>query len=198
MLRKKILLFALIGVFGLSLGYRLMHPYRQESVSQLRYTGDRPTPERKAKLETPGKKTEGPLGVLLPLFLDPPRPSPGVGRNLFSEAETRGREARITLPVVKEIAKPPIATPLEDTRVRVSQEIAQFKVFGFYRSKGETVIFLERENEILVVREGDRIDGKYLVKRIEKETMILRAEQLQEDFRIDLSELSEGSGREAL
>jgi hypothetical protein len=71
-------------------------------------------------------------------------------------------------------------------------------VFGFYRSKGETVIFLERENEILVVREGDRIDGKYLVKRIEKETMILRAEQLQEDFRIDLSELSEGSGREAL
>lgn len=188
MRRKKIILFALLGVFVLSLGYRIMNPYRQDKVAKLTHTGDKAVKAKRAKAESRGKKAEESGRVLLPLFMEPPRHSGQVGKNIFYEAAKRTEEPRVTMPIEKEAQKPPVPVPVIDPRAKVNEELSRFRVFGSYRSKGETVLFLERGNEILVVRQGDRINGKYLVKRIEDESIVLRAEHINEDVHIDLSE----------
>lgn len=193
MRRKKIILFALLGVFALSLGYRIMNPYRQEKVAQLTYTRDKAGKAKRARGPSPPvseekKAGEAVGGVLLALFQEPPRHSEKVNKNIFYDVEKTTQETRVTMPIEKEAQKPPVASPAEDPREKVNQELGRFRVFGSYRSGNDKVLFLERGNDILVVREGDRINGKYLVKRIEEESLVLRAEQINEDVHIDLSE----------
>jgi hypothetical protein len=60
-------------------------------------------------------------------------------------------------------------------------------VFGYYEGLGHMKLFVERGREILVISEGDKIDGKYLVKKIGNTQLTLRAENIGEDVHIDLS-----------
>jgi hypothetical protein len=69
----------------------------------------------------------------------------------------------------------------------VNRELGQMKVFGYYESLGHVKLFVERGREILVISEGDKIDGKYLVKEIGSTRVTLRAEHIGQDVHIDLS-----------
>ena len=54
---------------------------------------------------------------------------------------------------------------------------------------GERILFLERGKQILVIRKGDRIYGKYIVKEITQKELTLTALNINEDIHIDLSGL---------
>jgi len=164
--------------------YRLLNPYQQERVAHLTYSDG-------ASLASKGRETgaPSPAGIegeaWIDSLLNPPIHSAKVHKNIFqrqnpsvaAQAHPEGLVSDRSAAVVP--AEP-------DKRLQVQEELSRFKSFGYMQGQGEKILFLERGKDILLIREGDRIDGKYLVKSITEERLVLRAESIGEDVRIDL------------
>lgn len=192
--RKRKLLIALAAVFGAVLVYRAMHPFRQASVDRLTYTG---AAEASASPEDPGR-----LEVMLRLFVEPPPVSGAVIEPGFLKP-VPGLD--LTPPPAPPPAEPVPAAPPSDPEppppdpgAIVDRELGRFQVIGFFIQKGEAALFLQREKQVLVVREGDLIDGKYRVVDISAEKMTLRAIHLDELVHLDLTQYLNASERARL
>ncbi|MBL0732146.1 MAG: hypothetical protein JJW03_04750 [Desulfosarcina sp.] len=171
MFNKKRILITLIVLFAAVFSYRIMHPYRQKTVSQLSFTsavGYKKIKQNKSVHAA--KRTSDIPDVMLVFLSNPPEHSGKVYKNIFFK-ETAEKQAALPEP-----AAPQDNTPLE----KVNADLQQFKIFGSFKTLDDNAIFLERGREILVVRKGDKIDGKYLVKRISKQVVSLKAEQIND------------------
>ena len=186
--RKKIMLACLLIFFAVSLVYRLTHPFKQEKVSSLTYTGDNTSRHMvTVKIQAISENDNDAINFheALDRFLTPESFSGAVIENPFFKMKEppKPREETVIPKIAYEEQK-----EAEDPLVAVNRELGRFKVLGSYESDGEKAIFLGREKEMLVVRIGDRIDGKYLVQDITDESVILKAEFINETVHIDMSE----------
>jgi len=83
---------------------------------------------------------------------------------------------------------PAPAVPHRESLVqRVKKDLSRFTVFGTYTTGHERAVFFEKGKQILVVREGDRIEGKYKVEKITPQSIIVKAESINERVHIDMS-----------
>lgn len=189
--RKKIILIIALCIFAASLIYRITHPYRQERVAELTYTGQRlqiPKKDQAQQVKVSSHKEDL---VRLDLFFNPPVRSRKVSKNIFSDQKMIPKvseDTAMTEPI-EEIAEDntPVVT---DKRAQVENDLSQFKSFGYMEDNdGERILFLERGKQILVIRKGDRIYGKYIVKEITQKELTLTALNINEDIHIDLSGL---------
>ena len=170
-------------IFAMVFFYRLMNPFQQARVETLRYGG---TGAETA--ERPGGPER--LDVMLDLLRKPPTvtgdviaahflvPVPGVD---LTPPPPPPEPTPASPPPPEE---PP---PGPDPSAVVDQELGRFQVIGFFVRGGEAAIFLQREKQALVVREGNLIDGKYRVEEISPEKMTLRAVHLDEVVHLDLT-----------
>ncbi|MBW1929387.1 MAG: hypothetical protein JRH08_13700 [Deltaproteobacteria bacterium] len=181
--RKKVILFILLAIFAISVVYRVLHPYRQPRVSQLKY-GQRGKGQSRIKVKVRvTKKGTPPSSIDMDLFLHPPKHSAVIVRDPFFLTQ------RKAMPIPKPTAQasfksvaPPAVT--EDPKQRVTRELSQFRVFGSFENNDQIALFLERGNEILVIRQGDWIDGRYQVKKITPDSITIWAEEIGEDIHI--------------
>jgi hypothetical protein len=183
--KQKIVLAALLALLGLTIAWRILHPFRQERVASLTHNGKTVHKVRMTSGSPP------PLGESLPPSAEealPPQPRPEepmphtaeLRRDLFwspPAAPPGGSETMQT---------PPPAPP--DPMARVREELGRFRVFGAWEDSQGMAVFLERDKEILLVRKGDRIDGRYRVEAIAGERMTLMVEPEQEAIQIDLAD----------
>jgi hypothetical protein len=182
--RKKALLALCLCLLAISVTYRILNPFRQESVANLsfpRTASHAPNAGPKGGEEQPGVIDRD---VWVELFLHPPVHSGEVFKNVFQRQDE-------PVPLLgsagsAEGGPEPGPPPEADKRLQVQEELSRFRSFGFMRGKDEKVLFLERGKDILLIREGDRIDGKYLVKSITEKQLVIRAESIGEDVRIEL------------
>ncbi len=190
--RKRKLLIALAALFGAALVYRAMHPFRQAQVDQLTHTG---AAEPGALPEDPGR-----LEVMLRLFVEPPPVSGAViAPGFLKPVPGLDLAPPPPPPEPAPTAPPPEPEPSEpDPGAVVDRELGRFQVIGFFIQKGEAAIFLQREKQVLVVREGNLIDGKYRVEDISAEKMTLRAIHLGELVHLDLTQYLNASERARL
>ncbi|MFP4309460.1 MAG: hypothetical protein ACLFRG_08780 [Desulfococcaceae bacterium] len=191
MARKRKLLIALAALFVALLVYRAMHPFRQAQVDQLTYTG---AAEPGASSVDPGR-----LEVMLRLFVEPPPVSGAVIEPGFLKP-VPGLDLTPPPPPDPAPAAPPSdpASPPPDPGAIVDRELGRFQVIGFFIQKEEAALFLQREKQVLVVREGDLIDGKYRVVDISSQKMTLRAIHLDELVHLDLTQYLNASERARL
>ncbi len=184
MKRKKTILTVLIILFTITLAYRILHPFKQERVARLTYTGKQTSIKIKKKTTQPDLKgISAKQDIMLNLFLNPPRHSGNMHKNIFFKQKAILKEA-----VIRQESN----LAEEDEKghhAQVDQELNSFKVFGFYEKGDEKVIFFEKGKDILVVRKGDRINGKYLIEKITNQAVTLSTETIEEKIHIDLSEL---------
>jgi len=183
--RKKKILCALFVLLGLSLTYRLFHPYEQKEVSTLKYGN---VAHGRASQKIPKNRVDPNRlpNVKISFLENPAARSRDVLRNPFFEdepADTVKKPEPAPEPTEVEPARPAPPDPMET----VNRELGQMKVFGYYEGLGHVKLFVERGREILVISEGDKIDGKYLVKEIGSTRVTLRAEHIGQDVHIDLS-----------
>jgi hypothetical protein len=185
---KKKLLTVLLFLLAALVVYRLMNPFRQERVAQLTHTGKGGGESRKADSPTSSAAQLKDADFHLALLQHPPQHSgrvlnPGFwgpgDRSLFVESPPPE-----TAPDPDAATAPEVA--LLDPVLQVKQELSQFRIFGFFKSRGELALFMERGKEILIVRKGDRIDGVYLVEEITPQVLTIRAENIDEAVHIDL------------
>ncbi len=180
--RKELILGGLLLVLAASVTWRVGNPYVQESVGELKY---KPASPRVVKKITPGETGER-EGVYLSLFLNPPDHGGAVLNDPFYKKKRvlkkkeKPRPARRSAPA----DRPPRKV---DPLIGVREELQRFKVFGTYEGQGKKGVFLSRGKQLLIVRPGDRIDGKYLVEEITGSSIKLLVTALGETVYIDMS-----------
>ncbi|WP_124327304.1 hypothetical protein [Desulfonema ishimotonii] len=205
--RKKIILATLATVFALALIYRVLHPFRQERVEQLTYTKETGKPAAHADIGKKGTddtefRVRGDLlaapplhsaKVLAPDFF---RPIPGV--KLEKTPPLPPPSPSRDLPDADEEAAKPPPEPAENPYAVVDRELGKFQVIGLYAQGDELSVFLQREKQVLIVRKGDRLDGKYQVEKITAESITLRADHINDTVHIDLEQFLTPFERERL
>jgi hypothetical protein len=183
--RNKKILYALVILLSLSITYRIFHPFQQKEVNTLKYSDGaqgRTIRKTAAAQVNPNRPPE----VKWSLLENPAARSRDVVRNPFSE-EVQANAVTRSDPEPERAEAKPTRPAAPDPMETVNRELGQMKVFGYYESLGLMKLFVERGREILVISEGDKIDGKYLVKEIGSTRVTLRAEHIGQDVHIDLS-----------
>jgi hypothetical protein len=95
--------------------------------------------------------------------LPPPPPPPPPPKKVVEE-EPEDFENESPLPVIVE------PTPLQ-------REMARFTFLGFMKKDNRKTIFLSNDKEIFVVKQGDRIAGKYEVTSLTEEVLTISSIQ---------------------
>lgn len=190
--KKKNLLALLLLVFAIALIYRVTHPYKQPKVDALKYSGsgsERPAVKSSGKdAGSSGSTVEESL-VKLEMFLNPPVHNRDKKRDLFSGQmgmEPSGATSKGTNGIVQSSGADTARTVSEN---RVEDDLSSFRSFGYMERNGERILFIEKGKQIMLVRKGDRIEGKYLVKEITKNELTLTVIPGNESVHIDLSGL---------
>ncbi len=184
--KKKTILVVLVALFVVSVVYRYRHPFQQQRVSQLKYAPAREKTAARsgARVQRSMQKMPGyPRLANLDLFLHPPRHSGAVIRNPFFENEGRKEE----LPSGPPPRPVPVARKpkeVEDPVQVATRELSRFRVFGSFESDGQIVLFIERGRDILVVRKGDWIDGRFQVKEITPNSITIWAKEIKQDINV--------------
>ena len=188
--RNKIILAVLVGVFVISVIYRYRHPFEQPRVSRLRYApgvkadgADKQT----SRIKSRGGDMKYPKLANMDLFLHPPRHSGAVIRNPFYAKTTREKKSA-AMPNPSPAKVPVTARQEEDPVQKAMRELSKFRVFGSFRGDGKTILFIERGRDILVVRKGDWIDGRFQLKDITPESITIWARDIGQDINIALDE----------
>ncbi len=182
----------LLVVLCASVIYRISHPYQQQTVAKLKYAG------RTEEGSTPGHSINKNAGsmvedkeILMDLIVNPPRHSDKTVRDLFSMPEAAVAEVRADATGAEIQHAPSENGPVEalDPAARINGDIQQFHIFGLYEKGGEKLIFLEKGKDVLTVREGDLLEGKYRIERITDHEIVFKAEDLSGSVSVDINGL---------
>jgi hypothetical protein len=68
------------------------------------------------------------------------------------------------------------------------EEVGRFTFLGFLQKENRKVIFLSRDNEIILVRKGDKIAGKYEVASITEQALTINLMGSSEQIVVPLLE----------
>lgn len=162
-----------------------MNPFKQEKVTVLKYTGSHGQKTAQKSIPTKAKNKSSSSYVMLDLFTNPPKHSDKVIKNIFFKKKSAEKKTLIDSKHKMETKVSTVEDPVE----KIKKDLSKFRIFGSHESGDKIVLFLERGKQILVIRKGDRIDGKYLVEKITKQLVTLSADNIDEELHIDLGEL---------
>ena len=180
--KKQKLLAGLLIVLAVMLTYRMARPFRQPTVAKLTYgrtnkivspaaeTGDHHAPGRPTKVKT--DLLAPPPRLDATVFRDPfQRPLPPIAERALNPAD--------------EETEPPETSPDE----RAREVLQRFKTFGSFGQGGRTSLFLQRGKQVLIINEGDRIDGQYKIDAIDGPSVLVSTPETETPFRFEFEEL---------
>ncbi len=182
--KKKILLIILSICFIVTLIFRLIHPFKQQTVSELTYT----TKKNYSGKTIPSDKE---LFLLFDLLenkkIKIKKDEAGLIKDIFCDNKDEKKNQSKDKPVIIETKKPIIKKP--DIKELIKNEFRNYQFFGFLIENGNITIFIDRNKDILTVRSGDIIDGKYKVISITEDFIQIKPIDIDENIIIDISNL---------
>jgi len=184
--QQKLLLGASIAVIVLVNGYRL-----------LTAEGPRTAPlvyNRGAVASSPvrqGAQVRGSAADPLRIFLErSAEPYPGVVRDIFRMQNPVVRPKTMPAPPVVVTTPPPpegpVKTAEEIAADLVRADLAKFRYLGYVIEK-DTTVFLSKESELFIVKNGDRIGPSYKVKEANKDYVVILDPVTHVEGRVSLS-----------
>lgn len=183
--RQRLVFFILLAVLAVSLVYSYFRMPRQQTVGQLKHA---PVDARSAKV-SPRVVPPVDEGRKLRLDLMECRQGrfAGFRRNIFSPIfHAEGKVAAVPVlpppvpppptpsvpPVSKLPAPPTVAAPPEPPPV--VRDMARFTFLGYLKKDNKKTIFLSKDKEILLVRQGDKLAGKYEATSVTDTALTIR------------------------
>lgn len=183
--KRKLILSVLICLLALSLIYRLTHTYKQPKVSTLTYTKEKAKPgDNKVVRKDAATSAKEPI-IKLDRLLNPPAHSRDVKKDIFSEQAVHEKISAETAIETRPVSE----SPAENAENQIKDDLSTFKSFGYAERGGQKTLFIEKGKQIILVRKGDRIEGKYIVKDITQKELTLQVIANNEIVHIDLSQL---------
>lgn len=185
-LGSKKLLIILIIVWTILIIYRIA-AYKEPGRAPLKYIkGQAVIMHEEIKERGDDKKGESRLRK--DLLYKKPEASFQIARNIFAPLYTPP-------PLVKKPITPPlppkpeikVPTPEEIAIEKSKAELKKFKYLGFLNKGGINEAFLSKDNELVSVKKGEIIRGRYLVKEITPNTVIIQDNETQIEEVVSLS-----------
>ncbi|SNB45281.1 hypothetical protein [Geobacter sp. DSM 9736] len=187
--RQKLILAILVVLLILSLVYSFWRMPRQQaadtkkgapSVAPAQRRPIKPAAGAQSAAAAPQKRDDRKLH--LDLLDSAPPAFAGFRRNIFQpifreEAKVAPSPPpappvrRLPVPPPPPISPPPPAPPAAAEPTPVQREMARFTFLGFLKKDNRKTIFLSSNNEIFLVKKGDKIAGKYEVSNITDEAL---------------------------
>lgn len=93
----------------------------------------------------------------------------GVKTSIFSPLVMITPPLKVVEPPKKELPTLPPPDPYES----YNKDLKTYQVFGFTQSGDEVTIFLSKGNTILTLKKGSQFDGKYFIKDIKNNEVIV-------------------------
>lgn len=180
--RQRLILATLLVLLGLSFVYSYFRTPRQQTVTP---TSSKKSSTARAVKAAPTRKPVDETRVRLDLLECGKDRFAGFRRNIFRPIfhdETKIPPAPPVLPrpippplpprPMPPPSPPPVAAPEPPPVVR---DMARFTFLGFLKKDNRKTIFLAKDKEIILVRQGDKIAGKYEAVNITDEALSIRS-----------------------
>jgi hypothetical protein len=167
-------------ILVIALIYRLTNPFEQETIERLTYAPATKVSTGKTTLGSPDRES-----VMVGIMDATPGNDNTVRRDLFRPANAG------QAPVESSAASPPPAStppPISEIE-KVQEHFRRFKAFGSYRRGEKQYLFLQRGKQVLVIKRGDRIDGKFEVIEVADKSATIAAQNISEPLKINFDEL---------
>jgi len=155
----KLLLVALFGVWVVIAVYQWGTPEKQKRVP-LTYTRD-------GKAIRTSTKEGGAMTLHLDLLEKSREVKWDKPKNIFRPIKIYKTTTTTTLPPIPEVYLP---TPEEIAAEKARQDLSRFKVLGFLDKGGHQEVFLSKDGELFIVRQGDMIQNRYRLKALYNES----------------------------
>lgn len=174
--RQKLLLILLLGLFALALAYAYRATPRQSQVSEA--ASRRPAQTRPPTSGRPSASAAEPR-VHLELLVREDGASLGFKRNIFrfqQPAPPHLPPPPSSTVVLPPPPPPPVLEAALPAAAERQRELARFTFLGFLLKDGVKSIFLSANEEIFVVRKGDRFGNnkRFLVAELTPERLTIR------------------------
>lgn len=176
--RQRLILSVLLVVFVVAAGVSYLRMPRQETVAQLKNAPGKAASARKPSATAAADDRK----LRLDLLECPPDRFAGFRRNIFRPIfrdETKLPPPMPVLPKPVPPPPPPVALPppipVAPQPPQVVRDMARFTFLGFLKKDNRKTIFLARDKEIILVRQGDKIAGSYEATTITDEALSIRS-----------------------
>jgi hypothetical protein len=204
--RQKLALFILLMVLVLVVAWSYMSVPRQKTVSRLKYAPGQTQPAVKAaaapaanaaKLTSAPSAAGDERALRLDLLEREQTGFKGYRRNIFKPIFTdeimlmKQKAVAIKPPPLPPVAvvQPPIVVPPPVVQpVTLQNTLARFVFLGYLKKDNRRTIFLSKDNEIILVRKGDKFAGRYEAKSVTDQTLTIAATDTGEEIIIPLIE----------
>jgi len=186
-------------VLGVTVTYRVKHPYVQPRVAQLTYSG-----QVEASAEPQVKDEKGPTDKnvsrpyrndLFVRFFNQLVHSGTVHKDLFlrpgdgKALEIKTSPGALTQAI--EMVEPEPVSSAPDPLNEAVTYLSSLQLRGWFEQNGQRAVFLTQEESVMVVRVGDRLKEIYVVESIEADGIKISVPDINETIRLDTSEFNE-------
>jgi hypothetical protein len=204
--RQKLVLFILLMVLILAVVWSYMSIPRQKTVSRLKYAPGQTQPtvkaaatpaENAAKLTSAPAPTGDERALRLDLLEREQTGFKGYRRNIFKPIFTDEimlmKQKAVAfkpppLPPVAVVQPPIVVAPPVVQPVTLQSTLARFVFLGYLKKDNRKTIFLSKDNDIILVRKGDKFAGRYEAKSITDQALTIVATDSGEEIIIPLIE----------
>jgi len=205
--RKKLALFILLIVLVLAVVWSFMSAPRQKTVSRLKYAPGQTQPAVKAAATPAANAAKPPAApaatgdertLRLDLLEREQTGFKGYRRNIFRPIFVdeimmmKQKAVAIKPPPLPPVAvvQPPIvaAPPPVVQPVTLQSTLARFIFLGYLKKDNRKTIFLSKDNDIILVRKGDKFAGRYEAKSVTDQALTIVATDSGEEIIIPLIE----------
>ena len=204
--RQKLALFILLIILVLAIVWSYMSVPRQKTVSTLKYAPGQKQPAVKAAAAPPAviaaKQTSTPATtgddrtLRLDLLEREQSGFKGYRRNIFKPIfmdeimmMMKRAVAIKPQPIPPIVVPPPVFVPPPIAQPETLQStLARFIFLGYLKKDNRKTIFLSKDNEIILVKKGDKFAGRYVAKSVTDQALTIVATDSGEEIVIPLLE----------
>ncbi|MCP4671080.1 MAG: hypothetical protein GY857_07220 [Desulfobacula sp.] len=192
---KKLILFIVaVLLLIISIIYRVLNPFEQQTVEKLTHTGTKAgkTDIQIKKDILPEKQSSS--QDLVSKFLNKPKILAKVYNDLFMSYQAPEKLAennQINVLPNKYVQERQMPDNIQNNPVQqIKDYLCSYKIYGTYKSENTKAVFLSKDKLVLVAKTGDRLDGKYLIDDIQENYIKIKALDLKETIHLDMREFN--------
>lgn len=172
--RQRLILFVLVILFAVAVFWSYSAIPRPKTVSTLTFKPGQPA---KPAVETTGEQArdaDDGNRVKISLLDQEPAPFKGYRRNIFKpvfadEVKIVKQQSVAIKPLPKMFTPPMVPTIIQPE----AAPLAHFTFLGFLKKGSVKTIFLAKDNDILLVKKGDKFAGRYEATDISDQALTL-------------------------
>lgn len=192
--RQRLILFIVVILFGLAVLWSYSKVPRPKTASSLTFKPGQQSKQTTADTNKPPAGADDGSRLKLALLDKEPARFKGYRRNMFKPVFVDEMKVVKQTPI---IIKPPVKLPVavvapvprEPTIIQPeTAPLARFTFLGFLKKGSVKTIFLAKEKDIILVKKGDRVAGRYEATDITEQALTLTVTETGDEIVIPLVE----------